>query len=145
MGEGLISNQNTVGTMRQGSNPKGRSRGRGANNKKNGSIRTSPFDGAPSTRVRGNAHQLMDKYLALARDASAIGDRVMAENYFQHADHYYRLMNNAANANGRGPRQSPPQATPAMPTPDIDEVDNLEQDAEDAEKGEEGSAEMADF
>jgi hypothetical protein len=44
-------------------------------------------------RMRGNAQQLMDKYLALARDASSQGDRVLAENYFQHADHYYRVIN----------------------------------------------------
>jgi hypothetical protein len=43
--------------------------------------------------MRGNAQQLMDKYLALGRDASAQGDRVLAENYFQHADHYYRVIN----------------------------------------------------
>lgn len=43
--------------------------------------------------MRGNAQQLMEKYLALARDASSAGDRVLAENYFQHADHYYRVLN----------------------------------------------------
>lgn len=44
-------------------------------------------------RMRGNAQQLMDKYLAMARDASQMGDRVAAENFFQHADHYYRVLN----------------------------------------------------
>jgi hypothetical protein len=44
-------------------------------------------------RPRGNAQQLMEKFLAMARDASAMGDRVAAENYFQHADHYYRVLN----------------------------------------------------
>ena len=43
--------------------------------------------------MRGNAQQLMEKYLAMARDASSAGDRVLAENYFQHADHYYRVLN----------------------------------------------------
>jgi hypothetical protein len=43
-------------------------------------------------RNRGNAQQLMDKYLSLARDAASQGDRIAAENYFQHADHYYRIV-----------------------------------------------------
>jgi len=43
--------------------------------------------------MRGNAQQLLDKYMALGRDASSQGDRVLAENYFQHADHYYRVVN----------------------------------------------------
>src|SRR5207249_983809 len=50
------------------------------------------FDGG-NGRMRGNAQQLMEKYLAMARDATSAGDRVLAENYFQHADHYYRVLN----------------------------------------------------
>jgi hypothetical protein len=44
-------------------------------------------------RVRGNAHQLLEKYKSLARDASMQGDRVTAEYYMQYADHYYRVLN----------------------------------------------------
>lgn len=44
------------------------------------------------TRVRGNAYQVLEKYLQLARDAGAAGDRVAAENFLQHADHYYRVL-----------------------------------------------------
>lgn len=44
-------------------------------------------------RVRGNAHQLLEKYKQLARDASMQGDRVSAEYYLQYADHYYRVLN----------------------------------------------------
>ena len=44
-------------------------------------------------RVRGNANQLLEKYLALARDAQAAGDRIAAENYSQHAEHYFRMIN----------------------------------------------------
>lgn len=43
-------------------------------------------------RVRGNAHQVFDKYQALAREAAASGDRIMAEAYWQYADHYYRMI-----------------------------------------------------
>ncbi len=45
------------------------------------------------TRQRGNAHQLLEKYKTLARDAAAQGDRVTAEYYMQYADHYYRVLN----------------------------------------------------
>jgi len=46
----------------------------------------------------GNANQLLEKYLGLARDAQAAGDRIAAENYSQHAEHYFRIIN--ANAEG---------------------------------------------
>jgi len=42
--------------------------------------------------VRGNAHQVFDKYQALAREAAASGDRIMAEGYWQYADHYFRMI-----------------------------------------------------
>lgn len=47
----------------------------------------------PGVRVRGNAQQLVEKYLAMARDAAAQGDRILAENCHQHADHYQRVLN----------------------------------------------------
>ncbi len=46
-------------------------------------------------RVRGNAHQLLEKYKQLARDAHQAGDRVAAEYYLQHADHYFRVLNDS--------------------------------------------------
>jgi Domain of unknown function (DUF4167) len=55
--------------------------------------RNQIFDSSgPDVRVRGNAHQVFDKYQALAREAAASGDRVMAEAYWQYADHYFRLI-----------------------------------------------------
>lgn len=42
--------------------------------------------------MRGNAWQVHEKYQTLARDATAAGDRVAAENYLQHAEHYYRII-----------------------------------------------------
>src|SRR4051794_17873238 len=53
-------------------------------------------------RVRGNAFQVLEKYLQLARDAGTVGDRVAAENFLQHADHYYRVV--AAQNEGQRPR-----------------------------------------
>lgn len=46
----------------------------------------------PDVKIRGNATQLFEKYQSLARDAISSGDRVSAENYLQHAEHYYRVM-----------------------------------------------------
>ncbi len=52
------------------------------------------FDSSgPDLRVRGTAQQLFEKYLQLGRDSSSVGDRVMAESYFQHAEHYFRILN----------------------------------------------------
>jgi hypothetical protein len=56
----------------------------------------------PDIRVRGNAYQVLEKYLQLARDAGTAGDRVAAENFLQHADHYYRVV--AAMNEGQRPR-----------------------------------------
>ena len=51
------------------------------------------FDSSgPDVRVRGNAHQVFDKYQALAREAAASGDRIQAEAYWQYADHYFRVI-----------------------------------------------------
>jgi len=55
--------------------------------------RNQIFDSSwPDVRVRGNAHQVFDKYQALAREAAASGDRIAAEAYWQYADHYYRVI-----------------------------------------------------
>jgi hypothetical protein len=46
----------------------------------------------PEIKIRGTASHVYEKYLQLARDANASGDRIMAENYLQHAEHYFRIM-----------------------------------------------------
>ncbi|MFO0202180.1 MAG: DUF4167 domain-containing protein [Alphaproteobacteria bacterium] len=52
------------------------------------------FDSSgPDMRLRGTSQQLFEKYLQLGRDATSGGDRVMAESYFQHAEHYFRILN----------------------------------------------------
>ncbi|MFH5926617.1 DUF4167 domain-containing protein [Roseomonas xinghualingensis] len=56
--------------------------------------RNHVFDSiGPDMRMRGTAQQLFEKYLQLGRDATGSGDRVMAEGYFQHAEHYFRILN----------------------------------------------------
>lgn len=46
----------------------------------------------PDVKIRGTAAQIFDRYCQLARDANSSGDRVAAENFLQHAEHYYRIM-----------------------------------------------------
>lgn len=61
--------------------------------------RNHVFDSSgPDLRIRGTAQQLFEKYLQLGRDATSSGDRVMAEGYFQHAEHYFRILNAIAQA-----------------------------------------------
>ena len=85
--------------MRQGSSgggrrPRGRSGNGSGGGRKNVPLKNQNFDSnGPDVRVRGNATQVYEKYLALARDASSAGDRVIAESYYQHAEHYYRIIN----------------------------------------------------
>ncbi|MCS6932762.1 MAG: DUF4167 domain-containing protein [Acetobacteraceae bacterium] len=56
--------------------------------------RNHVFDSnGPDVRVRGTAQQLFERYLQLGRDATGSGDRVLAESYFQHAEHYFRILN----------------------------------------------------
>lgn len=75
-----------------------RMRGRG-NNSSNNNNRRSPNplsrnyeSNGPDVKIRGNAQHIAEKYAALARDAQASGDRVTAENYLQHAEHYNRII-----------------------------------------------------
>ena len=54
--------------------------------------RTQVFDSnGPDVRIRGTAAQIFEKYSTLAKDAHSMGDRVWAESYLQHAEHYQRL------------------------------------------------------
>ena len=44
-------------------------------------------------RNNHNASKLIDKYSNLAREALSVGDKILSENYFQHADHFTRILN----------------------------------------------------
>lgn len=61
--------------------------------RKPGQQRNQVFDSnGPDVRIRGTAHQIAEKYEALAKDASGAGDIVLAESYLQHAEHYVRVI-----------------------------------------------------
>ena len=68
----------------------------------------------PNVKIRGTPHQIFERYVALAREASTSGDRVAAENLYQHAEHYFRVMN-AANE-GHQHRVMPPTAATDLET-----------------------------
>src|SRR5579875_4115479 len=77
--------------MRPGQNK--RMRGRPTNNRRGPNPLTRSYESnGPDVKIRGNAHHIAEKYLQLARDAHTSGDPVAAENYLQHAEHYFRLI-----------------------------------------------------
>jgi Domain of unknown function (DUF4167) len=76
------------GMKRQRSRNRNKSQGGNPNNPN----RTYESNGPDSTKVRGNAQTIYEKYQQLARDANSSGDRVLAENYLQHAEHYFRMI-----------------------------------------------------
>jgi hypothetical protein len=61
----------------------------------------------PNFKIQGSVHQTFERYLALAREAAIGGDRVAAENFYQHAEHYLRV----ANASREGNQQATPRPT----------------------------------
>src|SRR6201989_2198128 len=101
--------------MRPG--PNKRSRGRNGNNPHHNRPRMphriQTFDSnGPNVKIRGNAYQVFERYVALAREAATSGDRIAAENLYQHAEHYFRIMN--ANGEGQGQQGGVPRPrTPA--------------------------------
>ena len=107
--------------MRPGPNKRSRGRSGGGgnphhnnnnnNNRPRMPHRIQTFDSnGPSVKIRGNAYQVFERYVALAREAASSGDRIAAENLYQHAEHYFRVMN----ASGEGHNQGQPRPmTPA--------------------------------
>jgi hypothetical protein len=72
---------------------RGRNRGGGGGGKpQQNANRAFDSNGPDGVKVRGNAQHVFEKYQQLARDAASSGDRVLAENYLQHAEHYFRLL-----------------------------------------------------
>ena len=76
--------------------PSNKSRNRNKNNNRRGAVGNNinrVFDSSgPEGRVRGTPQQIIDKYISLTYDSQLSGDRVAAENFQQHAEHYSRLL-----------------------------------------------------
>ena len=109
------------------------------------------FDSSgPDVKIRGTAAHIYEKYQALARDANASGDRVGAESYLQHAEHYFRLLNSFQNANGGYNNGRPngmpqhdgqgPQPGPRLQGPEEDDEESEGEGAEDGEEADPVSA-----
>ena len=80
--------------MRNGQNKRMRGRNRkggGHHHHQNPLSRMYESNG-PDVKIRGTASHVAEKYLQLARDAQSSGDPIAAENYYQHAEHYFRLI-----------------------------------------------------
>jgi Domain of unknown function (DUF4167) len=87
--------------------------------------RNHVFDSnGPDMRLRGTAQQLFEKYLQLGRDATGAGDRVTAEGYFQHAEHYFRILNAMNQAQG-GQQQHHQRRYQNAPDPAADGPDGM--------------------
>jgi len=79
--------------MRPGQNK--RMRGRNNNRRGPNPLTRSYESNGPDVKIRGNAQHVAEKYLQLARDSHTSGDPVGAENYLQHAEHYFRIIASA--------------------------------------------------
>ncbi len=92
--------------------------------------RNHVFDSqGPDLRIRGTSQQLFEKYLQLGRDATSSGDRVMAESYFQYAEHYFRIvtaMNQAAQQQGQPQQGGQPHRRHHSEVQDSDAPDEAE-------------------
>jgi hypothetical protein len=111
--------------MRNGQNNNKRMRNRNNNNNNNNNRRgqnpmTRVFESnGPDIKIRGTASHVAEKYVQLARDARSSGDPVAAENYYQHAEHYFRLI--AAAQEQFRQNQPQPRTENEMPSQDSDD------------------------
>jgi len=69
-----------------------RMRGRGGHRKSQNPLTRVYESNGPDVKIRGTASHIAEKYIQLARDSQSSGDPVAAENYYQHAEHYFRLI-----------------------------------------------------
>lgn len=80
--------------MRHGSSSR-RQRNRNNSGRSGNKNKNQVYDSnGPDVRIRGTAHQVAEKYMNLAKDANGSDDRILAESYLQHAEHYTRIINN---------------------------------------------------
>ena len=90
------------------------------NNRRGQNPMTRVFESnGPDIKIRGTASHVAEKYVQLARDARSSGDPVAAENYYQHAEHYFRLI--AAAQEQFRQNQPQPRTENEMPSEDGDD------------------------
>jgi hypothetical protein len=116
----------------------GQKRMRGRNNNNNHRKSQNPLtrvyeSNGPDVKIRGTASHIAEKYIQLARDAQSSGDPVAAENYYQHAEHYFRLI---AVAQEQFRQQNPyynQQGQPGAPGPQGAADDNYDDGDDDGQ------------
>src|SRR3954470_20239237 len=97
--------------------------------------RNHTFDSnGPNLRIRGSAHQIFERYIALAREAAIGGDSIAAENLYQHAEYYFRV----AGANREGAQQES-ASQPTTSTAAVADGPEQEPDESDGERSQLGS------
>lgn len=123
---------------------KNRQRGRNGGRKHVNPLSRNYESNGPDVKVRGNAAHIAEKYLQLARDAQSSGDSVMAENYLQHAEHYFRIVSSAQQAmNAQREGQSNDDADFDDDAPDMNSRFSSPQPAQPVQSSNEGEAEAA--
>ena len=119
--------------MRQGQQNR---RGRGRGRKNQNPLSRNYESNGPDVKIRGTASHVAEKYSALARDALSSGDPITAENYFQHAEHYNRIIM-AAQAQNLTPAQPATEATNGVGAPQPDLADSTQSEQETKSKSSE--------
>jgi hypothetical protein len=115
--------------MRNGQNK--RMRGRNNNHRKSHNPMARVFESnGPDVKIRGNPAHIAEKYMQLARDAQSSGDPIAAENYYQHAEHYYRVI---AAAQEQFRQNNPHLARPENDTPNGARDDGFDEGDDDAQ------------
>jgi len=117
--------------MRNGQNK--RMRGRNNNHRKNHNPMARVFESnGPDVKIRGNPAHIAEKYMQLARDAQSSGDPIAAENYYQHAEHYFRVI---AAAQEQFRQNNPHFARPENETPMGARDDGFDDGEDDTQPG----------
>src|SRR6187402_3644762 len=93
----MRNGQNNNNKRMRNNNNRNSNSGGGNNNNSNNRRGQNPMtrvfeSNGPDIKIRGTASHVAEKYVQLARDARSSGDPVAAENYYQHAEHYFRLI-----------------------------------------------------
>src|SRR5712672_4577254 len=116
----MRNGQNNNKRMRNRNNNNNNSNNRNDGNRRGQNPMTRVFESnGPDIKIRGTASHVAEKYVQLARDARSSGDPVAAENYYQHAEHYFRLI--AAAQEQFRQNQPQPRTENEMPSEDSDD------------------------
>src|ERR1051325_783142 len=121
--------------MRPGQNKRSRGRNGGGGGGGGGGMRhdnrprmphrQQTFDSnGPSVKIRGNAYQVFERYVALAREAQAGGDRSAAENFYQHPNRSSGISNARGGAQATGPPRPMTPADMEMSSGDGESTEN---------------------